>query len=82
MITVRIEEMQRNLAGHLVRVQAGETLVVVQADKSVAHVKPVPEFDEEDKPLRPFALAAGQFTLPADFDDPLPDEILSAFVGR
>ena len=31
---------------------------------------------------RPFGLAAGTFTVPADFDNPLPDEILREFEGR
>jgi len=31
--------------------------------------------------LRPFGLGAGDFTVPDDFDEPLPDEILDAFEG-
>jgi hypothetical protein len=31
--------------------------------------------------LRPVGLAAGEFVVPDDFDDPLPDEILDAFEG-
>lgn len=30
---------------------------------------------------RPFGLCAGEFTVPDDFDAPLPDEILQAFEG-
>ena len=30
---------------------------------------------------RPFGLCAGRFTVPADFDRPLPDEILKEFEG-
>jgi hypothetical protein len=29
--------------------------------------------------LRPYALCAGEFSVPADFDDPLPVEILKQF---
>ena len=32
--------------------------------------------------LRPFGLAAGEFTVPEDFDDPLPEDILRDFEGR
>lgn len=35
----------------------------------------------QDSP-RPFGLCAGAFTVPEDFDDPLPEEILHAFEGR
>jgi hypothetical protein len=34
------------------------------------------------KPLRPFGLCAGEFTVPDDFDAPLPEEILGAFEGK
>lgn len=34
--------------------------------------------DEPDK-LRPHGLASGEFTVPDDFDEPLPDEILDSF---
>lgn len=31
---------------------------------------------------RPFGLAAGEFVVPDDFDDPLPEEILRDFEGQ
>jgi hypothetical protein len=31
--------------------------------------------------LRPFGLAKGQFVVPADFNGPLPDEVLRDFEG-
>lgn len=34
------------------------------------------------KELRPFGLAAGEFIVPTDFDEPLPEEILAAFEGE
>lgn len=34
---------------------------------------------EQKKPPRPFALCAGEFTVPLDFNAPLPDEILRDF---
>ncbi|MGK7961428.1 prevent-host-death protein [Crocosphaera sp.] len=34
-----------------------------------------------NKQLRPFGLCAGEFTVPDDFDDPLPEDILNAFEG-
>jgi hypothetical protein len=32
--------------------------------------------------LRPYGLLAGQFVVPDDFDEPLPDDILAAFEGQ
>ncbi len=35
-----------------------------------------------NKKLRPFGLCAGEFIVPDDFDDPLPEDILNAFEGQ
>lgn len=37
---------------------------------------------ELNKQLRPLGLGASKFTVPADFDDPLPEDLLSAFEGK
>ena len=33
----------------------------------------------ESKPTRPFGLCAGEFVVPDDFDDPLPDHVIEEF---
>jgi len=78
MVWVSVEEIQRDLSTYLQRVEAGETLVIVQAGKPVAEVKPI---IAQAKTLRPFGLCAGEFTVPEDFDAPLPEDILKAFEG-
>ena len=78
MTQVKMEEMQRDLRTYLQRVEAGETLVIVRSGKPVAEVKPIAAPVET---LRPFGLCAGEFTVPDDFDAPIPDEILNAFEG-
>ena len=35
----------------------------------------------QQKELRPFALCAGEFIVPSDFNDPLPEHILRDFEG-
>lgn len=79
MVQVSVEEIQQNLRAYLQRVEAGETVVIVRAGQPVAEVKPVVERPET---LRPFGLCAGEFTVPEDFDAPLPEDILRAFEGR
>lgn len=37
---------------------------------------------EKQREKRPFALCAGEFTVPPDFNDPLPEEILRDFEGN
>ena len=79
MTHVSIEEMQRDLVACLKRVEAGETLLIVRAGKPVAEVKPVGASVEN---LRPFGLCKGEFTVPDDFDAPLPEDILKLNVLR
>ena len=74
MITVNIDEMQRDLPGYLQRVSAGETLIIMQGDKPIAELKPVAQVEPN---MRPFGLCAGEFTVPPDFDAPLPNAVLA-----
>ena len=78
MVQVSVEKIQRDLPAYLRRVEAGETLIIVRAGQPVAEVKPV---EARAKALRPFGLCAGEFTVPEDFDAPLPEDLLSAFEG-
>ena len=79
MITISIDEIQRDLLGYLHLVEAGETLVILQADKPVAEIKPIAP---SAKRLRPFGLCAGEFRVPDDFDEPLPEEIIDQFEDK
>ncbi len=79
MAQVSVDDIQRNLSTYLQRVEAGETLVIVRAGKPIAEVKPVVSPIET---LRPFGLCAGEFTVPDDFDAPVPEDVLSAFEGK
>ena len=40
------------------------------------------ELQGDGKPRRPFGLCAGEFTVPDDFDAPLPEDILKSFEGK
>ncbi|HLV81434.1 MAG TPA: hypothetical protein VKT32_14200 [Chthonomonadaceae bacterium] len=79
MITITVEDMQRDLPGYLKRVSEGETLLIVQADEPIAEVKPVAPVAKQP---RPFGLCAGEFTVPDDFDTTLPDDVLVEFEGK
>ena len=37
--------------------------------------------DDSNELLRPIGLAAGEFSIPDDFDDPLPEEVIRDFEG-
>ena len=79
MSTVSLQELQRDPGALLDRVEAGEHLVVVRGGRPVAELRPVPTTQTGS---RPFGLCAGAFTVPDDFDAPLPEEILRDFEGR
>lgn len=78
MVTITLDEIQRDLLGYLKRVEAGETLVIVDADKPLAELKPV--VSNASQP-RPDGLCAGEFRTPDDFNDPLPEEEMKHFDG-
>ncbi len=78
MSTISVQDVQRDLLALLRRVEAGESFLVVSGEHPLAEIRPVPAPATQP---RPFGLCAGQFTVPADFDRPLPDEILKEFEG-
>jgi prevent-host-death family protein len=79
MIAISLQDLQRDPAGLLDRVEAGESLVVSRKGRPVAELRPLSSPVRE---ARPFGLAAGSFIVPADFDAPLPADILRDFEGR
>jgi len=79
MLNVTIDEIQRDPLKYLRQVEAGVTFIIIQADKPIAEIRPI---SSSGKQLRPFGLCAGEFTVPDDFDAPLPENILSAFEGK
>ena len=79
MSIVTIQDAQANFPAILARVAAGESLVLVDQDKPVAELKPVAQ--PARKP-RTFGLSKGLYTVPDNFNDPLPDDILDAFEGK
>lgn len=76
MVAITLSEFQKDFPAYLRRVEAGESLLIVDHDRPVAELKPVaPPANGQ----RPFGLCAGEFRVPDDFDAPLPDEILREF---
>jgi len=79
MSAIRIQDLERDVAGSLRRVEAGETLVITRDEQPVAEIKPI---EAKAKGERPFGLAKGKFDVPDDFNAPLPDDMLDGFEGR
>ena len=69
MITyVTLSEATANIVQLLDRVAQGEEIIIFsQAGKTIAHISPPPKLLEPRSPGQ----YAGQFTVPANFNDPL-----------
>lgn len=78
-VKVTVDEIRRDLPAYLSRVEAGETVIILRAGEPLAELKPA---TPTSKPARPFGLCAGEFVVPANFDDPLPEGIAQEFEGR
>lgn len=76
--TISLQDIQNDPLAFLRRVEAGEAFVVFQDERPLAEVRPLTKPATQ---LRPFGLSAGRFSVPADFDQPLPDDMLNGFEG-
>lgn len=78
MSTISVQDIQRDPLTFFQRVEAGESFLVVRGGRPLAEVRPLLATAAQP---RPFGLCAGQFTVPPDFDRPLPDDLLEEFEG-
>ncbi|NJD19265.1 MAG: type II toxin-antitoxin system Phd/YefM family antitoxin [Gemmatimonadetes bacterium] len=78
MIRINIYEAKARLSEYLARVEEGETVVICRRNVPVAELRGVAQTSAQ---RRPVGLAKGLFEVPADFDDPLPADVLDAFEG-
>jgi prevent-host-death family protein len=78
MSIINIHAAKTQLSRLLDAVTAGEEVIIARAGKPVARLVPI----AEDKPRRRLGTLNGKLTVPDNFDDPLPDDILGAFEGR
>lgn len=74
MTEVNVHDAKTHLSRLLRRVAAGEEIVIARAGRPVARLVPV-----ESVRRRELGRDRGAFTVPADFDAPLPEEVVRAF---
>jgi antitoxin (DNA-binding transcriptional repressor) of toxin-antitoxin stability system len=79
MSSISVQEIQSNPSGFLRRIEAGESLLVVRGQEPVAEIR---SLCVSPNGQRPFGLCAGQFSVPPDFDDPLPADVMRDFDGQ
>ena len=78
MSTISVQDIQRDPLGFLGRIEAGEAFLVMRGERAVAEVRPLIAAVAQP---RPFGLCAGQFSVPDDFDGPLPEDVVRQFEG-
>ena len=79
MINVNVHEVKAKLSEYLARVEAGEVVMICRRNVPVAELRAVAV------PLdgaRPRGLAKDSFEVPASFFEPLPEEVVNAFLGE
>ncbi len=79
MIKVNIAEAKAQFSKYLKKVEQGETVVLARRNRPFAEIRRIVV---RRRGRRPIGLCSGDFVVPADFDAPLPEELLDAFEGR
>jgi len=81
MMMVNIHEAKAHLSSMLLKVAAGETVVIARRNKPIA--KLVPTLDEPPKKApRRMGTAKGRVVITPAFFEPLDDELSSLFTGE
>jgi prevent-host-death family protein len=74
-VTVNIHEAKTNFSKLLAQVLQGEEVIIAKAGMPIARLVPF----TEKPPQRVPGTAIGKLIIAADFDAPLPDDVLEAF---
>jgi prevent-host-death family protein len=77
METVNIHQAKTQLSRLIEEVSEGKEVTIARAGKPVARLVPI----RKERKRRRLGPLAGRFSVPADFDAPLPDETLAEFEG-
>lgn len=78
MRTVNIHDAKTHFSRLVDAAAGGEEIVIAKAGKPAARLVPM----EHAKVVRRFGALKGKIHIADDFDAPLPEDILAAFVGR
>ncbi|OGT41288.1 MAG: antitoxin [Gammaproteobacteria bacterium RIFCSPHIGHO2_12_FULL_37_34] len=78
MTTVNIHQAKTNFSKLIDAVMHGEEIIIAKAGKPAAKLIPI----IVTKPKRKPGTLKGKIRISADFDAPLPDDILDSFEGK
>ena len=80
MIKINIHEAKTHLSHYLAKLRKqGETIVVCNRNQPIAEIRPLPTPPSRKRPL---GLAKGLITIPKEFFDELPADLLDSFSGK
>lgn len=79
MSTVNIHAAKTHLSRLVEQAAAGEEIIIAKAGTPLAKLGPLAPAGRKKRRL---GLLAGRMEVPADFDAPLPTDVLDAFEGR
>ncbi|MBI2967369.1 MAG: type II toxin-antitoxin system Phd/YefM family antitoxin [Bacteroidetes bacterium] len=77
MKTITLNDFYRDIRKHIRYVLNGEEIIVATKKKPLLFIEPVNHAKH-----RPFGLCKGEFIVPDNFNDILPDDIIAGFEGR
>jgi prevent-host-death family protein len=76
MRSVNVGEAKTHLSSLIESAERGEEVVIAKAGRPVVRLVPIRGSE------RVFGIDRGRFTVPDDFDAPLPDDVLAGFSGE
>jgi len=78
-MNISISDFEKNVQLYLKYIKEGKEIHLTQSSKIVALLSPFPSKTKNSTKKRPFGLAKGNFIVPDDFNEPLPEDYLNEF---
>jgi antitoxin (DNA-binding transcriptional repressor) of toxin-antitoxin stability system len=75
---VSVQEVKKQFPDMFDRIAIGEEVVITDKGEAIAKLVPIRATTKKHKKFR-FGSAKGEFTVPDDFNDPMPKEIEDLF---
>ncbi len=79
MIKININEAKTHLSRYLANLAEGESILLCKRNEPIAEIRRLPG---KKKGKRPIGLAKGEFKVPKDFFEPLPEDLINGFYGK
>ena len=76
---VSVKDAKNQFSDMLNRIAIGEEVIITDKGEPVAKLVPMPATKKKKRRKFKFGSAKGEFTVPDDFNDPLPKEIEDLF---